>query len=297
MTDRLFDVLMPYYGDVEHMRTAVRSVLGQPGEDWHLTVLDDGYPDPAVAAWFGTLGDPRVTYLRNEENLGANRNYVKAVSLATAPYLVMMGADDVMLPDYLGHMRETVGAHPGAAVVQPGVTVIDGEGRPVDPLTDRVKRWTRPRCTTPAVLDGDRLAASLLRGNWTYFPSLCWRTEVVRGVGFRGGLNVVQDLALLLDVTLAGGSLAVDGRTTFAYRRHAGSDSAVRALSGDRFREESSYFKQIAGECAARGWRRSERAARAHLTSRVHALTLLPTALATGSAAGGARLLGHAFSR
>ncbi len=293
---RLFDVLMPYYGDVDHLRAAVQSVLAQPGDDWHLTVLDDRYPDPAVAAWFASLADLRVTYLRNEENLGANRNYTKAVSLARAPYLVVMGADDLMLPTYLQRQRTLVEAHPRASVIQPGVTIIDGDGAAVNPLTDRVKRWSRPRGTTPVVVQGEGLAASLLHGNWTYFPSLCWRTEVVQGIGFRPGLDVVQDLALLLDVSLAGGSLVLDASPTFAYRRHSGSDSAVRAVSGLRFQEESAYFQQIAGECAERGWLRAQRAARAHVTSRLHAVSLLSTALRTGSTCGCQRLLRHAFS-
>ena len=76
----------------------------------------------------------------------------------------------------------------------------------------------------PDHLSGESLARSLLRGNWTYFPALCWRTSVVQGIGFRSGLNVVQDLALLLDVSLQGGALLLDPEVTFAYRRHAASD-------------------------------------------------------------------------
>jgi hypothetical protein len=192
-------------------------------------------------------------------------------------------------------MREIVCAHPSASVVQPGVTVIDGDGQPADPLTDKVKRWSRPRSAPQQVLTGERLATSLLRGNWTYFPSLCWRTDVVQRLGFRDGLNVVQDLALILDVTMAGGSLVLDHRPTFSYRRHAQSDSAVRAVSGDRFQEEARYFAQVADRCAQRGWHRAERAARLHLTSRLHAVSLLPAALEARSLSAGVGLLRHAF--
>ena len=59
------DVMMPYYGDVALMQAAVRSVLAQTDPDWHLTVVDDGEA-AGVPEWFAQLGDPRVTYLRNE---------------------------------------------------------------------------------------------------------------------------------------------------------------------------------------------------------------------------------------
>ena len=35
-----------------------------------LNVVDDAYPDPAVAQWFAGLQDERVRYLRNDVNLG-----------------------------------------------------------------------------------------------------------------------------------------------------------------------------------------------------------------------------------
>ena len=37
----MFDIMMPYYGDVALMKLAVRSVLGQTEQSWRLTVVDD----------------------------------------------------------------------------------------------------------------------------------------------------------------------------------------------------------------------------------------------------------------
>ncbi|MDX6326872.1 MAG: hypothetical protein QOK15_3226 [Nocardioidaceae bacterium] len=292
-----FDILMPYFGDVALMQDAVLSVLGQDGDDWHLTVVEDCMTDPEPRRWCEQLASPRLTYVCNERNLGANANFRKALALATADHVVVMGADDLMLPGYLAAMREVLALHPGATVVQPGVTVVDGAGLPVRPVTDRVKTWAHRGAAGPTAWSGESLAASLLRANWTYFPSLCWRRETVQRIGFREGLHVVQDLALLLDVVLEGGTLVVDPRTTFRYRRHAASDSSVRALSGDRFREEKAFFRAMAATCAARGWSRAARAAEAHLTSRLHAAMLAPKALRTGDVSTGGRLLAHALGR
>lgn len=292
-----FDILMPYYGDVALMQRAVESVLAQSGDDWHLTVVEDHMPDPAPRAWCEGLDFPRLTYLRNERNLGANANFRKALALARGDYVVVMGADDVMLPGYLTRMRAVLDEHPAASVVQPGVTVIDGAGREVRPLTDRVKTLARRGQPDPTLRSGEALAASLLRANWTYFPSLCWRRETAQRIGLREGLDVVQDLALLLDVVLEGGTLVVDPQITFCYRRHAASDSSVRAVSGDRFREEKAFFRDMAGTCAGRGWWRAARAAESHLTSRLHAAALAPRALRTGDLSTGSRLLVHALGR
>src|SRR5512141_921334 len=192
------------------MKLAVRSVLAQQYQQWQLIVVDDGVPDPEPARWFAALDDPRVTYLRNAENLGANGNYRKCLDLATAPLMTMMGADDVMLPDHLGAVAEIFEQHQDAAVVQAGVRVIDEHGRTVTPLVDRMKAFYAPSGAQQTLLTGQPLAVSLLRGNWTYFPSIAWRTDAVRSVGFRTGLAVVQDLALLLDLAMRGSTLVFD---------------------------------------------------------------------------------------
>ena len=112
-----FDVLLPYYGDVGQMQDAVRSVLAQNGDDWRLTVVDDGR-EPGVPEWFEQLGDPRVRYFRNERNLGVTGNFNRCVELATAPHVVLIGCDDLMLPGYLQTVRRALRRTPGAAMVQ-----------------------------------------------------------------------------------------------------------------------------------------------------------------------------------
>ena len=44
------------------------------------------------------------------------------------------------------------------------------------------------------------------------------------GTGFREGLNVIQDMALILDITMRGGSSYYDPQVAFMHRRHGGSD-------------------------------------------------------------------------
>ena len=57
----------------------------------------------------------------------------------------------------------------------------------------------------------------------------------------------------------------------FSYRRHAASVSWCSPQTADRFIEESAFFDAEARRrYAALGWSRAERAAKVHLTSRLH---------------------------
>jgi glycosyltransferase involved in cell wall biosynthesis len=291
------DIMMPFYGRFDHFRIAVESVLAQTNGDWRLVVVDDVYPDLAPGEWVSAIDDPRVTYIRNEVNLRPSRNYRKCVSLMTSEFAVIMGCDDVMLPDYVQRVTDLIALFPDASVIQPGVSVIDEHGAPSRPLADRVKDLYRFRGSGPRTYSGEKLATSLLRGNWTYFPSLCWRVEALRRHEFRLDLDVVQDLAMLLEITKEGGSLLLDDAVCFNYRRHSTSVSAVTGPDGSKFKQELTLFREIERDTRARGWNHAARAARNHWTSRMNALSELPAAMRAGNAAGRRNLLAHAFQR
>ncbi|HEV2640470.1 MAG TPA: glycosyltransferase family A protein [Actinocrinis sp.] len=291
----LFDIVMPYYGDVPMMQAAVRSVIAQTDESWRLTVVDDGQA-AGVPEWFAGLGDPRIRYQRNEANLGVLGNFRKCVSLVEYERTVIMGSDDLMFPNYLAVIRSVLDEHPTVAMVQPGVQVIDGAGEPGGSLVDTAKkRIYAPREPGRLLLSGEELAVSLLRGDWLYFPSLCWRSDALKEVGFRDGLEIIQDLALIIDLVQRGEALAVDPAVCFQYRRHQHSASSTSAVAGSRFGEAKGYFLEVADRMQAQGWPRAAKAARRHFSTRVHALTMLPGAVLGGQRESARALLGFTF--
>lgn len=290
-----FDIMMPFYGRVDHFKAAVASVLAQSDPEWRLVVVDDVYPDLSAGQWLVGLGDPRITYVRNETNLRPSRNYRKCVELMTSEFSMLMGCDDVMLPGFLSRVKQLIAEHPDASVVQVGVQPIDATGRRHVPMSDRVKAWVRPRGPYPRVLQGEELASSLLRGNWSYFPSVVWRVSELRSPGFRTDLDVVQDLEMLLRITERGGVLVLDDEVQFQYRRHGQSYSAITGPDGSKFDQERAVFAEAARAMTSLGWHRAARIARIHLTSRLHALTELPASLKARNRQGMRALARHAF--
>jgi glycosyltransferase involved in cell wall biosynthesis len=289
----VIDILLPFYGDPRLLYAAVRSVLAQTSPDFRLIVVDDCYPDPDVGRWFDDLDDSRVEYHRNATNLGVNENFNRVLSLARADHIVFMGCDDLLEPSYVAAVSTALEQHPGAAVVSPGTQVIDASGRPTEPLVDRIKHFLQPHVEEATALSGEDALVSLLRGNWTYFPSLCWRRDVVASLGFRPDYGVVLDLGLLLDVLAGGGDLLLLPGTHFRYRRHANSESSLQTVSRTRFDEERHLFERCAQELSDRGLHRAARAARVHLTSRLHAAALVPAAVKNRDFAAARALAAH----
>jgi glycosyltransferase involved in cell wall biosynthesis len=274
------DIFVPYWGDPALLKETVASVFAQDNPDWLLTVIDDCYPDPSVPEYFAGIDDARVTYKRNETNKGITENYRSCVSQATQDLMVILGCDDVLLPNYVDVVLKAHHDFPDAAVIQPGVQVIDETGRLVKSLADSVKRkFVGPKTGSATVLAGEPLAVSLLGGNWLYWPSLAFRTDAIRQVNFRDGLPIVQDLALVMDMVLQGASLVHVPTLAFSYRRHSESASAATLTDGSRFAGDREYARIAEELCRVKGWNKAALAARLRWTSRLHAITLMPSAL------------------
>lgn len=281
------DVLVPYWGDPALAQLMVRSVLAQHNPDWLLTVVDDAYPDPTLREWLAGLEDPRVRYVRNDRNLGITGAFRACVELATQDRVVIPGCDDVLLPNYVDVVLGAHRADPSVEMIQPGVQVLDAGGRVVRPLADTVKNLMRP--SGAALLSGEDLAVGLLRGDWLYWPSLAFRREALVATPFQPGRRVIQDLALVIDLVAGGARLLVEPTVCFGYRRH----ESASAPGPARFAGEREYFRHAADQMGALHWRRARRAALGHWSSRLHAVSILPSAVASRRADVSA-LLAHA---
>jgi len=121
-----FDILLPFYGPSDQFEEAVRSILAQSHGDFRLLCVDDHYPSLEPRDWLLSLGDPRIEYVRNDRNLGVAGNFSRCLELAEADWFVMMGGDDIMLPEYLATMSHLIQEHTDIDVIQPGVNA----GRP-----------------------------------------------------------------------------------------------------------------------------------------------------------------------
>ena len=262
------DVLLPYLGEFNLFKKTVDSVIAQTHKNWRLFIFDDCYPSDEAKKYIAGLDDNRITYYRHKENIGITNNFNYALQSATAPHCVIIGCDDMMLPNYLEEAIENIG---DTDFYQPGVEVIDEHDRIYFPLADKIKRYLQPKKT--GIYAGEKLAQSICMGNWLYFPSIMWKTKTIKKYGFDAKYKIVEDLVLELSIIRDGGSLSYDKTVTFQYRRFANSlSSREKSKGGVRFNEEADVYRYFSREFTNIGWRKASFAARLHITSAIHKL-------------------------
>ncbi len=269
----VLEIIIPYYRGGGLFDEAMQSVLAQSDSNWMLTVLDDASPDDRAARLVQSIDDARVRYIRHAMNQGISNTFAHALHLSRGRWTTIMGQDDHLLPNYVTVVRQLAATHPDVTMIQPGVRVIDAQGRSARTMADTTKALLRPR--TPRVLRGQRLATSLLLGNWLYFPAIAWETLRARRFGFDPDMRIAMDLDHELRQVLEGAGLAYDNTQCFEYRRHRSSVSSESAALGARFEEEDALFHAWAKRLRAHGWHQAALAAHWHPTSRAHRLAAI----------------------
>jgi glycosyltransferase involved in cell wall biosynthesis len=106
---------------------AIESVLDQSFKDLELVVSDDASSD-ATSEVCKRYSDRRFRVVRSETRLGQSGNWNRCVELARGDYVILLHADDELLPGYLEHAVRVLDANEDVALVHCAVQHIDTAG-------------------------------------------------------------------------------------------------------------------------------------------------------------------------
>lgn len=103
----LFSVVVPTHDRARLLARAVASVLAQTSENFELLIVDDASSDD-TAAVARSFDDPRVRYLRQEENRGVAAARNAGIAAAAGEWVAFLDDDDEYLPRFLEASAEAL---------------------------------------------------------------------------------------------------------------------------------------------------------------------------------------------
>jgi glycosyltransferase involved in cell wall biosynthesis len=109
-------VCMPVYNGERFLRDAIESVLAQDHDDFELIVTDDASSDGSRDI-VRSFHDPRLRFYQNEISLGIPGAWNMALSKATGRYIKYLFQDDVMYPQCLSVMLDSLRRHESTGIV------------------------------------------------------------------------------------------------------------------------------------------------------------------------------------
>lgn len=109
MSSRAVTVIVPGFDVAEYAEEALDSLRAQTHAHWTAVLVDDGSTDDTTRIFAdAAAADPRFRFTRHDaqRGLGAARN--TGLTLVDTPYTAFLDADDVMRPDALTRLTDTL---------------------------------------------------------------------------------------------------------------------------------------------------------------------------------------------
>ncbi len=117
----MFDLVVPVYNSMHHVRSCLYSVFHCATRPCRLILVDDCSDNHTRAGLEELLAAAPmpVTLLRNESNLGYLKSVNRGIAAGDAPVVVLINSDTVMLPGFLERLESDFGSDPKAGVINP----------------------------------------------------------------------------------------------------------------------------------------------------------------------------------
>lgn len=128
---------LPVYNGQEYLGETLDSLLAQTFSDFELIICDNASEDATqeICETYARQDD-RIRYYRNEQNLGAAKNYNKTFQLAVGEYFRWNSYDDTCAPHYLERSVHELDHEPGVIVCYSRTLLIDGKGDVLEYYSD-----------------------------------------------------------------------------------------------------------------------------------------------------------------
>ena len=208
------DIIVTCYNYGRFLRHCVESVLEQSRRDMRVLIIDDASTDDtaAIAAKLIDL-DPRVSLQRHAVNRGHIATYNEGIAWAQSDYMLLLSADDFLLPGALDRAIAVLDSDPEIGLVWgPFIEYRNGEPLPVAPAS--------AGNAGAEVLDAKSFIRNLAVSNFIHTATAVVRTSVQKRLGgYLPELPHAGDLEMWVRFALY--SKVAKVKTTQAvYRRH-----------------------------------------------------------------------------
>lgn len=274
--------MIPYYSSFAQLVKAVESVLSQTSSTWLLTIVNDNPSEcERIDSYVAVINDKRVSCVQNNENIGITANWNKCIKLATHELVTILHSDDILDEQYAYKMEKLANEHPKHRAYFCNSNIIDELDQIVFSFPDFIKSIIRPK-TTNLIVKGDTGLASLLKGNYIFCPTVCYRVSGRKPIIFSEQWKMVQDLALYKEILFQGESLLGCSDKLYNYRRHCNSQTSILTKSHLRFIEEKALYKDIYCASLALHWTKSAVKAKGQLIIRLNLFYQVFTCLGRG---------------
>ena len=122
--------VLPAYNAEKTLEATIRAL--PRGSMDEIILVDDASTDDSVAIIKSLIqGNPRAQFFVNPVNIGANRTVNDSLGRARSEYVLLLSANDYVLPGIFSRAKACLARSPGVGVWSAMAWLVDEEDRPI----------------------------------------------------------------------------------------------------------------------------------------------------------------------
>jgi len=119
----LVSICIPTYNRAGMIGRAIESALGQTYRNIEVIIVDNASSDNTDSV-VASYVDERLTYIKNERNLGLFGNFNRCIELATGKFLHILHSDDYIDPDFTARCIAFFQEHPSVVMTSTRARIV-----------------------------------------------------------------------------------------------------------------------------------------------------------------------------
>ncbi len=211
----LVSVGLPVYNGERYLAETLDSILAQEFGDFEIIISDNASTDGTrdICEAYARI-DERITYSRLPENLGAAANYNRVFRMSQGNLFKWAAHDDLLRPTFLARCVEPFrSGKTTPAIVYPHAEFIDENSESIGPDLDRMQATSSYSFIRAfQALQGMNMVASVFG---VFHRETLEKTRLI-------GSFAASDYVLLLEVSILGRIIQLEGEPLFRRRIHPG---------------------------------------------------------------------------
>lgn len=223
------DVIIPCYNYGRFLRQCVESVLDQSHANLRVVIIDDASTDDTATICKDVAArDSRIEICRHAVNTGHIATFNEAIRLARDDYMLLLSADDFLLPGALARAIAILDAHPEIGLVCGSWVSYRSDTPPPHKVYNVSFVGSGP-------VDSSVFIESLAIGNFVATANAIVRTSIQKKLGgYRSDLPHAGDYEMWIRFAIHS-RVACIGAPQAVRRRHAGNMSLGYDAAADFF--------------------------------------------------------------
>jgi glycosyltransferase involved in cell wall biosynthesis len=228
MNRPLWSIMIPSYNCINYLSDTIKSVLLQAtcAEEMQIEVIDDCSTDGDIETLVNELGDHRVSFFRQPENVGNLRNYETCINRAKGKLIHILHGDDVVKPGFYQEIFGLFKKYPdiGAAFTHS-----------IGFKENNVVLWNSPQILdNPGIIDNWLL--KIAEGQKLQTPCMVVKRNVYESLGSFFGVESCEDWEMWTRIAMHY-KVAYSPKTLAHYRVHTNNVTGKAFATGQNIKD------------------------------------------------------------